>query len=818
MFRIKDIAALLDQSVHAEYIEDLVDYLLYDSRQIIHADKSIFFAFKTKSNNGHKYIPDLIQKGVKFFVVSEEAFALKFPKQQFFIVKDVKKALQKIAAIHRSKFNIPIIGITGSNGKTIVKEWLAQILSSKFDLVKNPKSFNSQIGVPISISKINSSHELGIFEAGISTTGEMQNLEQMVKPSIGIFTNIGSAHASGFKNIKEKIEEKAKLFQNCDTIIFCKDHDAISKGLENLKSKKICWSQETEADLIVVTSKILDSKRTLHLKYKEQDQEVTLPFADKASFENLMHCILTALHLGLDMKLIQEELNSLEAIEMRLELLEGENNSLLINDSYNADLESLMAALQFMDVQQDNKQRVLILSDFLQIQENNFDFYKKVAGIIGRSGIDLLYAVGKEILDLDQFLDKNIKRYFFSNTLDLKKHLDKNKLISSLILIKGARKFKFESIVNQMVKKQHQAVLEINLSAASQNLDHFRSLLKDDAKILCMVKASGYGSGGVEMARMLDNKKVDYLGVAYIDEGVSLREAGINSRILVLNVDPSGFGKMIDYNLEPEIYSLNQLKKLQSYLSSEQSISIHLKVDTGMHRLGFEANDLEALIQILSNDKRLKVKSIFSHLAASEDQAQDKFSHKQAQTLELFFTKISQNLSPKPLKHLLNSAGILRFPQYQYDMVRLGIGLYGVAPVISEQTALLPVMKLKANISQIKHLVAGDTIGYGRSGLAAKNMRIAIINIGYADGLLRKAGNGHYAVLVKGQLAPTVGNICMDMSMVDISEISNVSEGDEVIIFGDALPVHQLSKVLDTIPYEVFTNISNRVKRVYYQE
>jgi len=818
MFRIKDIAEILDQGINPTSEEGLIKHLLYDSRQIINANNSIFFAIKTKSNNGHKYIPDLILQGVKYFVVSENAFVKDYPNQQFFVVKDVKLALQKIATAHRCKFNIPVIGITGSNGKTIVKEWISQILSSKFTLVKNPKSFNSQIGVPISIFKINESHELGIFEAGISITGEMKNLEQIIKPSIGIFTNIGSAHASGFENIEEKIKEKASLFQNCETIIYCKDQEAIVKGLEALSAKKICWSKDKKADLEVTFSKIEDTKRILNLKYNETTFELTLPFADHVSFENLMHCILTALHLGMAPKDIQEKLNLLETIEMRLELLAGENNSLLINDSYNADLESLMAALQFMDVQRDNKRKILILSDFFQIQENKIDFYKKVADIINRSGIEHLFAVGKDIIDLDQFLNQEIKRYFFSNTIDLKDHLNKNKLISSLVLIKGARKYRFETIVNQMVKKQHQAVLEINLSAASQNLDHFRNLLKEDTKILCMVKASGYGSGGVEMARMLDSKKVAYLGVAYIDEGISLREAGIDAPILVLNVDSSGFKKMIEHKLEPEIYSLNQLKKLQRHLSSEQSIFIHLKVDTGMHRLGFEEYDLVTLNQILASDKRLKVKSIFSHLAASEDQAQDDFSHEQASTFERIYAKLSEDLTPKPFRHLLNSAGILRFPQYQYEMVRLGIGLYGVAPATIEQTALLPVMKLKANISQIKHLAPGDTIGYGRSGLAESQKKIAVINIGYADGLLRKAGNGNYSVLIKGQLAPTIGNICMDMSMIDISEIANVSEGDEVIIFGGALPVHHLSKVLDTIPYEVFTNISNRVKRVYYQE
>lgn len=818
MFKVKDIAKILDLKFKPTFGEDLIEYLLYDSRQIISADQSIFFAFKTKSNDGHKYIVDLIEKGVKYFVISDDSFSKKYTQQQFFLVQDVKKALQEIATAHRKKFDIPIIGITGSNGKTIVKEWLSQMLESKFELVKNPKSFNSQIGVPISVSRINSKHDLGIFEAGISTTGEMQNLEKILKPSIGIFTNIGSAHAAGFDDLSEKIKEKINLFKNCKTIIYCRDHAQIALALKEMEARKICWSKSGEADLEILSEERKESNTLLKLKYKDEIHPLELPVADEASIENLMHGILTALHLGVELPYIQDQLNQLEKIEMRLELLEAENNSLLINDSYNADLESLTAALQFMAVQQRLIQNVVILSDFLQIQEDKTAFYKKVGEIICRFDIDLIYAVGKDIIELDQFLSKDVKRYFFSNTIDLKSHLNKNKLISSLILLKGARRFKFERLANQLIKKQHQAVLEINLTAASQNYDHFKNLLEEETKILCMVKASGYGSGGVEMARLLSNKNVDYLGVAYIDEGISLRNAGIDTPILVLNVDPSGFKKMVENNLEPEIYSLKQLKRLQAFLSLDQSIDIHLKLDSGMHRLGFEDKDIETLTEILACDKRMKVKSIFSHLAASEDEDQDAFSHQQVSTFESLFDKISKRISQTPFKHILNSAGILRFPQYQYEMVRLGIGLYGVEPVINEKTVLLSVMKLKANISQIKQLEAGDSIGYGRSGMAKGAMRIAIINIGYADGLLRKAGNGNYSVLINGHLAPTIGNICMDMSMIDISKISNVEEGDEVIIFGDKLPVHHLSKVLDTIPYEVFTNISNRVKRVYYQE
>ncbi len=818
MFKVKYIAQLLDLPLNHEAGADQIDYLLYDSRQIINAKRSIFFAFKTQSNNGHKYIGELIEKGVRYFVVLETGLDKKHPQAQFFVVDNVKDALQKIAGAHRKKFDIPVIGITGSNGKTIVKEWLSQILSKKFSLVSNPKSFNSQIGVPISISKINSGHELGIFEAGISTVDEMENLEKIIKPSIGIFTNIGSAHAAGFESITEKIQQKIKLFQNCDTLIYCEDHTEISSALNELHAKKISWSKEKEADLKIISEKRNESKTVLQLCYKNEIFTLNIAVADEASIENLMHCILTALHLGLDKKSIQEQLHQLEKIEMRLELVEGENNCLLINDSYNADLESLIAAMQFMAVQQKHRQSVVILSDFLQIQEETTTFYKKVADIINRFEVNIIYGVGEDIILLDQYINKNSKRYFYKETAELKKHLAKNKLISALVLLKGARKYKFETMVNQMVKKQHQAVLEINLSAANHNLDYFKSLLKQETKILCMVKASGYGSGGVEMARMLSNKKVDYLGVAYIDEGINLREAGISTAILVLNVDPNGFKKMIDYDLEPEIYSLNQLKKLQAFLSTEQSIGIHLKLDTGMHRLGFEAQDITELNKILKSDKRLKVISIFSHLAASEVENEDAFSHQQAVVLESLFKQISEELQIKPFKHLLNSAGILRFPQYQYEMVRLGIGLYGIEPINNAKTALLPVMKLKANISQIKELKAGDTIGYGRSGIANSDKSIAIINIGYADGLLRKAGNGNYSVLINGQLAPTIGNICMDMSMIDISKISNVEEGDEVIIFGESLPVRHLSKVLDTIPYEVFTNISNRVKRVYYQE
>ncbi len=812
----KEIVRILNASVSK--IDFEIEQLLFDSRQLINPEKSLFFAFKSIHNNGHHYIPDLIAKGVKAFVVNEKKWKDRYPNVAILVVEDVLQALQKIAVDHRAKFDLPVIAITGSNGKTITKEWLADILSSEFDVVKNPKSYNSQIGVPFSISLIEDANELGIFEAGISKPGEMENLQKIIKPKLGIFTNIGSAHDAGFESQVQKVEEKANLFSDCDLVIYCKDHEAIDDYLQANKIPSLCWSKKQKTELRIITTKQEKKCTLIQFEYKALTQVLSIPFIDEASIENLMHCLLMALHLDIPLPTIQKKVNGLKPIEMRLQVLAGENNCIIINDTYNSDLESLTVALQFLKSQKIKKDRVLVLSDFMQFGDQPLNFYKKVAAIINENKIDKLFTVGQQIIQSDPFLNPKIERRHFENTEILDLHFEQHKLINAQVLIKGSRKFAFEKISNGLIKKQHQAVLEINLSALANNYDFFKNKLASSTKMLCMVKASGYGSGGIEIAKVLSNKHCDYLGVAYVDEGIELREAGIELPILVLNADPSSIKRLLTYDLEPEIYSINHLQKFIDALPLSTSLNIHLKIDTGMHRLGFAEEEIPLLINMLKKHKQLKIKGVMSHLAASESSEEDSFSSLQAKRFKKASDLIKKAFPIDFMRHLVNSAGILRFPQYHFDLVRLGIGLYGIDPMNKEDLGLETVLSLKASISQIKTIEAGETVGYSRKGKAQKQTKIAIVNIGYADGLLRKAGNGNFSLLVNGQKAPTFGNICMDMCMIDITSIENVKEGDEILIFGAELPVGHLSKVLDTIPYEIFTSISERVKRVYYQE
>ena len=811
-----EIASILNLTAPSASLK--IEHLLFDSRQVVFPAQSLFFAFRSLHNNGHQYIPELIDKGVNAFVVSEKHWQEKYPQQLFFLVEDVLRSLQEIAAFHRDKFNIPMIAITGSNGKTIVKEWLADILADNFQVVKNPKSYNSQIGVPFSLSLISDKHQVGIFEAGISELKEMEKLQKIIKPTFGIFTNIGSAHAAGFESTAIKIQEKAKLFSDCEQIIYCKDHTVIHEHLKDNKAKHLTWSSNLEADLKIISCEKSKKQSIISFEYEDKLQQLTIPFTDEASIENMMHCLLAALSFGLSLSQIQQKVHGLKPVEMRLEVLEGENNCLIINDSYNSDLESLTVALQFLKSQQVDKEKLLILSDFLQFGEKPNEFYKKVAAIINQHEVNRLFTVGNEIIQCDPYLSAEIERRHFTDTLELEEYLDQHKLINAQILIKGSRKFTFEKISNSLIKKQHQAKLEINLSALGNNYDFFKSKLSGDTKMLCMVKASGYGSGGIEIAKTLAHKNCDYLGVAYTDEGLELREAGIDLPILVLNAEPSSCKRLINHRLEPEIYSISQLNKFIAAMPFGKSLNIHLKLDTGMSRLGLDEKELPTLIEILKKHPQLKVVGVMSHLAASEDHNEDEFTQRQVESFKRSYEQLKAAFSTEFTRHLLNSAGILRFPQYHFELVRLGIGLYGVDPMNKGIEGLESVLSLKASISQIKNLEAGATVGYARKGRVNETTKIAVVNIGYADGLLRKAGNGAFSLLLRGEKAPTIGNICMDMCMIDITNIPDVNEGDEVIIFGKEQGVEQLSKVLDTIPYEIFTSISERVKRVYYKE
>lgn len=862
-YQIDQIAAatngvFLNEEIHKANIE----HVLLDSRQIIFPNSSLFVALPGRQFDGHAFLTKTYQSGVRNFLVSQKVAWKNFPNANFIFVENTLPAFQHLAAHHRKLFSLPVIGITGSNGKTIVKEWLFQLLHPDFHIVRSPKSYNSQTGVPLSVLQINTEHTLGIFEAGISQMGEMEKLAPIILPDIGIFTNLGEAHREGFSNKAEKLREKLRLFEKAKTLIYCCDDDLVDQIIEDWKAENrnpinlIKWSAQNKPANFQITktirsntNAIIDiqsgpSSSTIH------HSPFTISFTDEASIENAIHCWVLMQNLGLDEMIISQRMAKLEQVAMRLELKEGNNGCMIVNDSYNSDLTSLRIALDFLAQQSKTPLRTLILSDLFQTGQTTEELYHAVAQLLLEKKIDRIIGIGEKIIILKKYLPKKIKKHFYKNTVEFLNKKSINDFKNESILIKGARQYEFEKIANRLAKKTHQTVLEINLSALLNNLRVYQSHLKQGTKIMVMVKAGAYGSGSNEVAKLLEFQHVDYLAVAYADEGVELRKVGIQLPILVLNPEEATFESLIRYHLEPEIYSCNLLEKycrfIQQYylknktlipnsfhnksLSNKNKIifPIHLKIDSGMHRLGFEEKEIKELITILNalnkNKKyTINIKSIFSHLAGSEAAIHDDFSKKQIAAFQKIYKQITHHLDYQPISHILNSGGIARFPEHQMGMVRLGIGLYGIDESGLLQDQLQTVNTLKASISQIKTLTKGQTIGYGRKGIAVKKTRIATLSIGYADGLLRRAGNGNYHVLINGQKAPLIGNVCMDMAMVDITHIKGVEEGDEAIIFGEdhqgnLLPVQELARSLDTIPYEIFTSISSRVKRVYVQE
>lgn len=797
----------------------LITQAVFDSRRVDFPFQSIFFAFSNSSNDGHDYISDAYNKGIRAFVVSKEINPDFQADASFLRVSDTLEALQHLARFHRQQFKLPVIGITGSNGKTIIKEWLFQLLHEDYEIVRSPRSYNSQIGVPLSVLQINEKHNLGIFEAGISKAGEMHKIAPVIDCSIGIFTNIGEAHNEGFESISQKIQEKLQLFKSCKTILYCKDHQDIDHELRQLTNKTLLsWSRNEHADLrIIKEEKTKDGLYSIQALYNDQTKQISIPFSDQASIENIIHCWLLLLHLGLEDQLISERLLKLNALPMRLELKAAINNCTLINDSYNSDLTSLAVALNFLKQQAGQLSPTVILSDIFQSGIEDIDLYQQVATLLDEHRIQKLVGIGQEVKILQQFSKVKVQHYFDSTEAYIISETWKESR-EEIILLKGARNFAFERIARHLAIKSHNTVLEVNLNALVHNLRVFREAIKPQTKLMAMVKAAAYGSGSDEVARLLEFQNIDYLAVAYADEGVELRKAGITLPIMVLNPEQATFDLLQQYNLEPEIYSQQLLDQLIRSFPIHQSLKIHLKIDTGMHRLGFEEEDLPQLTNTLLAQSSIRVASIFSHLAASDEPEQDTFTQNQITKLNIYYEKIATAIGYRPIKHILNTNGILRFPQHQYDMVRLGIGLYGIDSNKALSQPLETVLSLKASISQIKTIAAGETIGYSRKGVAEKETSIATISIGYADGLLRKAGNGRFSVLIHGKYAPTIGNICMDMSMIDISHIPEASEGDEVLIFGKDHPVEVLAECFDSLVYEVFTGISERVKRVYYQD
>jgi alanine racemase len=791
--------------------------LLIDSRKLALVEETVFFAIQGKRHNGHDFIDELIQKGVRYFVVDEQKDWSSYPEHIiFFEVENTINTLQEISAHHREKFTIPIIGITGSNGKTIVKEWLSQMLADEYILVKSPKSYNSQVGVPLSVWNLNSQHELGIFEAGISQVGEMQNLQKIIAPTIGLFTTIGTAHSEGFVSQKEKIQEKLKLFSQSEILIYCTDYQEVTKEVFP-NSKTFSWAFNQQADL-QIKLKITNKQSQINFEYQNQNFKLISDFVEKADLENCLHCVTTLVYLGFDKQQIQDKLHRLKKPKMRLEIKDGINNCLLIDDTYNNDLAGLEAALDFANHSKQHTQKTVIISDMPQTGLEKEVLYVKILELCHKKGIQRIIGIGE---NSSSFTEEG-----FQNTAHFLKTLQEKKIHFSneVILIKGARKAKFEQIVQQLEQKMHGTRLEINLDALVHNLNFYRSRLEKNTKLMVMVKAYAYGSRNVEIANLLQYHQVDYLAVAYTDEGVELRQNGIHIPIMVMNPEVGTFDKLLAYGLEAEIYSFKILQKFLQKIQhihpkeASKKFGVHIKFDTGMHRLGFYAEDLNKLSSILEENKgKISVKSVFTHLAGSDDDKHNTYSQNQVKS----FTKIAQqlevNLGYKVIKHCLNSPGITRFPEHQKDMVRLGIGLYGVDTNALFQDELQPLSTLKTSISQIKKIKKGESVGYGRKSFAQKDTRIATLAIGYADGYDRRFSNGVGKVLINNQLAPIIGNVCMDMCMADIGEIE-AQEGDEVIIFGASLTISQLAKSINTIPYEILTNVGQRVKRVFYSE
>jgi len=812
---------------HNAHIADLV----LDSRQVFTAGDALFFALKGPRRDGHQFIPELYKQGVRNFIVGKTINTDSFPGANFIMADDVLIALQDLSAHHRRQFTIPVIGITGSNGKTIVKEWLYQLLHNDYEIVRSPKSYNSQIGVPLSVWQITAQHTLGIFEAGISLPGEMQNLEKIIQPTIGIFTNIGEAHSEGFSGLQQKVEEKLQLFSHADALIYCSDHEIVHAAVTrlaegrkmNLQGKLFSvfnWGRKSSSTLQITTITKQNASTKIEAIYKTQGISIEIPFTDDASVENAITCWCALLLLGYDYSVINERMQKLLPVNMRLEFRKGINQCTIINDSYSADLSSLQIALNFLQQQAAGTKKTVILSDFLQTGYSNEALYKEIAELLVRHQVNRIIGIGASISRYLQFDEEKMPEVIFYTTVDeFKIHFRSSLFHNETILVKGARVFRFEQVVKLLEQKVHQTVLEINLNALVNNLKQFQQCLRPSTKMMAMVKAFAYGSGGAEIASALQFHKIDYLGVAYADEGVELRLAGIHLPIMVMNTAPDNFDVIVANNLEPVIYSFEILQAFSNYIEAQaiQQYPVHIEIETGMHRLGFDENEWTQLAERIARAP-FKIQSIFSHLAAGEDPSEDEYTLRQFSFFKKACTVLQEQIHYPVLQHITNSAAILRHPQLQLDMVRLGIGLYGIDTTGSNQLQLQPVAALTSTIAQIKKVEAGETVSYNRRGVIKKDSLIATVRIGYADGYSRSFGNGIGHMLVHGKPAPVVGIVCMDMTMIDVTDIEDVNVGDTVTVFGNGLPIQQLAQWSKTIAYEIMTGISERVQRIYFEE
>ena len=810
-------------------VDAQIGWLLTDSRSLCFPEETLFFALKSARNDGHKYIEDLYRRGVRNFVVEAKGI-LEFctsgtehmPDANFLIVPSPLAALQRLAERHRDEFNVPIVGITGSNGKTMVKEWLYQLLLPSQKIVRSPRSYNSQIGVPLSVWLLNERTEIGIFEAGISQPGEMMALRDIIQPTIGVLTSLGAAHQENFRSMEEKCLEKLELMHDTEAMVYCSDNDIVSRCIRRMQyqGEKIAWSQCDEQASFFVKN-IENKGQTTRITYIWQQEENTysIPFIDEASIEDTITCAVVALRLGLTPGQLADRMPKLEPVAMRLEVKEGQRGCLLINDSYNSDINSLDIALDFMNRRESKRmlKKTLILSDMFQTGTTPEALYAQVSDLAVKRGIEKFIGIGPELMAQADKIQVSDKQFF----ADVPHFLSSDAftaLHNELILLKGARPFGFDLITEQLEQKVHETILEVNLNAVVDNLNYFRSFLKPETKMVCMIKADAYGAGAVEIAKTLQDQRVDYLAVAVADEGVTLRKAGITANIMIMNPEVTAFKTMFDYDLEPEVYSFRLLDALVKAARKEGITGwpVHIKLDTGMHRLGFDpVDDIFKLIDRLKHQTAIIPRSVFSHFVGSDSDGFDEFSARQFALFEEGSQQLQAAFSHKILRHMDNSAGIEHFPERQMDMCRLGIGLYGVDP--RNNRMLSTVSTLKTTILQMRHVPAGETVGYSRKGKIERDSVIAAIPIGYADGLNRGLGNRRCYCLVNGQKAEYVGNICMDVAMIDVTDIPCV-EGDQVEIFGEHLPVTVLSDVLGTIPYEVLTGVSSRVKRVYFQD
>jgi Alr-MurF fusion protein len=821
-YTIQNIAGIIGGRAVLNNSSSITEHLLLDSRKVYSPGTSLFIAIKGVRRDGHLFIKDLYGKGVRNFIISEAITIADFKDANFITVDDTLTALQQIAVHHRLQFSLPVIGITGSNGKTIVKEWLYQLLHAEFNIVRSPKSYNSQIGVPLSVWQMNERHTLGIFEAGISQPREMEKLQPIILPTIGVLTNIGEAHSEGFSSNAEKLNEKLKLFTESAIIITCNDNEEINKGLVATGKKLFTWGKNKMADVEIISIEKKTYHTAIKLGFKSQSLNFSIPFSDDASIENALTCCSVLLYLNIAFEKITAGMNLLQPVNMRLELKKGINNCTVINDSYSADLSSLHIALNFLHNQSAVTKKTVILSDFLQSGLAEDELYRQIAVSLQQHKVNTVIGIGEKISNhLPAVLSSaSVEQLYFTNTESFIQHYRFSQLKDETILVKGARVFEFEKIIRLLELKAHQTVLEINLTAIAHNLKQYRQLLKPATKVMAMVKAFAYGSGGAEIAGVMQYHKADYLGVAYADEGVELRKAGITLPVMVMNPEVNTFDVITEYNLEPEIYSFELLKELDSYLKQEgiTEYPIHIEIETGMNRLGFNTEETEALINFLKNTSSFKVQSVFTHLAAGEEVAQDEFTLQQAAKFKQAADKLKNALGYFFLSHISNSAAALRHPELQMDMVRLGIGLYGIDAGNSGKLNLQTVATLKSTVAQLKKLKAGDTVSYNRKGTIAKDTLIATVRIGYADGFSRRLGNGVGKIFVNNKSVPVIGTVCMDMVMINVTEIAGIKEGDDVIIFGKELPVQLVAAWADTIPYEIMTGISQRVKRVYYEE